>query len=152
MSLAPRRPDRPVVRPTPGVLLGLATLLAACGGPVAFLPGGELAGEVVETPVEDWSFVSASTVHLETRPEDPYSVELNYVVREGRLYIDAAEGRRWHDHLRADPRVRVRFHGKVYPLRAVLVGRPGELPGFDPDRFVYRLDPRTSRASPGERS
>lgn len=25
---------------------------------------------------------------------------------------------------------------------AVLVGRPGELEGFDPDRFVYRLDPR----------
>jgi hypothetical protein len=38
--------------------------------------------------------------------------------------------------------VRVRFSSKIYPLEAVLVGRPGELDGFDEDRFIYRLDPR----------
>ena len=26
----------------------------------------------------------------------------------------------------------------------VLVGKPGELEGFDADRFIYRLDPRTA--------
>lgn len=118
------------------------SVLAACGGPFLVFPGGRLQGEVVDTPVEDWSFVSDAFMDLETRPEDPYSVELNYVVLDGRLYIDPAEGRRWLEHIRADPRVRVRFDGKVYPLRAVLVGRPGELEGFDEDRFVYRLDPR----------
>lgn len=124
-------------------LLGASGLsLLACGGPVLVFPGGELSGEVVEEPVEDWSFVSATFLDLETRPEDPYSVELNYVVRDGKLYIDPAEGRRWLDHIRQDPRVRVRFHGKIYPMRAVLVGRPGELEGFDPTRFIYRLDPR----------
>jgi hypothetical protein len=124
-------------------LLGASSLsLLACGGPVLVFPGGALSGEVVEEPVEDWSFVSATFLDLETRPEDPYSVELNYVVRDGKLYIDPAEGRRWLDHIREDPRVRARFHGKIYPLRAVLVGRPGELEGFDPTRFVYRLDPR----------
>ena len=80
---------------------------------------------------------------LEVRPADPYSVELNYLVRDGQLYIDPAEGRRWFDYIRADPRVRARFGGKIYPLEAVLVGRPGELDGFDADRFVYRLNPRS---------
>jgi hypothetical protein len=37
----------------------------------------------------------------------------------------------------------------VYPLQAVLVGRPGELEGFDADRFVYRLDPRPAAGSAG---
>ena len=81
-------------------------------------------------------------VDLETRPSAPYSVELNYTVRDGNLYIDPAEGRNWLDHIREDPNVRVRFSGKVYPLKALLVGEPGELEGFDEDRFVYQLVPR----------
>jgi hypothetical protein len=124
------------------VLVVVLALLAACGGPVLIFPGGALEGEVVQEPVTDWSFVDDLFVDLETRPEQPYSVELNYFVREGKLYVDPAEGRRWLDHIRADPRVRVRFGGKVYPLEAVLVGRPGELEGFPEDRFIYRLDPR----------
>ena len=122
--------------------------VAACGGPVVpFLPGGALSGEIVETPVDDWSFVGDTFVDLETRPTDPYSVTLNYYVRDGKLYIDPAEGRRWLAHIRADPRVRARFGGRVYPLEAVLVGKPGELEGFDTDRFIYRLDPRDARGS-----
>lgn len=122
-------------------LVGIA-LASGCAGPVLVFPGGELGGTVVEEPVDDWSFVDSAFIDLETRPDDPYSVELNYVVRDGKLYLDPAEGRRWLDHIRADPRVRVRFDGRIYPLKAVLVERPGELEGFDPDRFVYRLDPR----------
>jgi hypothetical protein len=126
-------------------LLTLSFALVAslgCGGPFFILPGGELSGEVSAEPVTDWSFVSDEFVDLETRPSDPYSVELNYVVRDGALYIDPAEGRRWLDHIREDPRVRVRFGGKIYLAQAVLVGKPGELAGFDPTRFIYRLDPR----------
>lgn len=128
--------------PSRAWLAAAAAAALACGGPFLVFPGGALRGEVVSEPVEDWSFVDSLFVDLETRPERPYSVELNYVVRDGRLYIDAAEGRRWHEYLRADPRVRVRFDGRIYPLEAVRVGRPGELEGFDEDRFVYRLDPR----------
>ena len=124
-------------------VLFLSLALSACGGgPFLVFPGGELAGEVVTEPVSDWSFVSDRFVDLETNPDDPYSVELNYFVRDGQLYVDPAEGRTWLEHIRADPRVRVRFAGKVYPLKAVLVGKPGELEGFDADRFIYRLDPR----------
>jgi len=116
--------------------------LCACGGPFLVFPGGELEGEVVEDPVTDWSFVDEPFIDLETRPSAPYSVELNYVVADGKLYIDPAEGRRWLEYIREDPRVRARFAGKIYPLQAVLVGRPGELEGFPEDRFIYRLDPR----------
>ena len=123
-------------------LLTTVLLLGGCGGPLLIIPGGELSGEVVNEPVTDWSFVDDAFVDLETRPEDPYSVELNYFVKDGKLYIDPAEGRRWLDHIREDPRVRVRFGGKVYPATAVLVGKPGELEGFPPDRYVYRLDSR----------
>ncbi|MEE9608086.1 MAG: hypothetical protein V3U03_10155 [Myxococcota bacterium] len=126
------------------LLLGLL-VAAGCGGPFLVFPGGEMRGEVVTEPVEDWSFVTDRFVDLETRPQDPYSVELNYFVRDGKLYIDPAEGRRWLDYLRADPRVRVRFSEKIYPLKAVLVGQPGEIEGFDPDRFVYRLDSRGTK-------
>ena len=119
-----------------------SALLLGCGGPFLVVPGGALRGTVVTEPVADWSFVTDSFVDLETRPDDPYSVELNYFVKDGKLYIDPAEGRRWLDYMRADPRVRVRFEGRVYPLKAVLVGGPGEVEGFDEDRFVYRLDPR----------
>jgi len=124
-------------------LAALSSLLCGCSGPFLFLPGGALRGELHQEPVSDWSFVDARSVALETRPRDPYSVQIGYVVRDGRLYIDAAEGRRWHEYIREDPRVRVRFDGAVYPLEAVLVGRPGELEGFDPERYVYRLDPRS---------
>ena len=123
-------------------LMLLSLLIVACGGPFLIIPGGALSGEVVSEPVEDWSFVTDAFVDLETRPENPYSVELNYFVKRGELYIDPAEGRKWLEYIRADPRVRVRFGNRVYPLEAVLVGRPGELQGFDADRFVYRLDPR----------
>ena len=124
------------------LVFALCLLLTGCGGPFLVFPGGSLRGEVVEEPVTDWSFADDWFVDLETRPSDPYSVELNYVVRDGKLYIDPAEGRRWFDYIREDPRVRVRFGNKVYPATAVLVGGPGEVEGFPPDRYVYRLESR----------
>jgi len=125
------------------LLLGLALAVGSgCGGPLLVFPGGELSGEVATEPVTDWSFVTDRFVDLETRPDDPYSVELNFFVRDGQLFLDPAEGRTWLDHIRADPRVRVRFGTTIYPVKAVLVGAPGEVEGFDRDRFVYRLDPR----------
>ena len=129
--------------PSRAAVLAIALAVAACGGPFLAIPGGRLAGDVVTTPIADWSFADETWLELETRLDDPYSVQLNYFVRDGKLYIDPAEGRTWLDHLRADPRARVRLSGKVYPVAAVLAGKPGELAGFDPERFVYRLDSRS---------
>jgi hypothetical protein len=119
-----------------------AALTLGCGGPFLLIPGGQLAGTVVEQPVQDWTFANDRFVDLETRPEDPYSVELNYIVRDGQLYIDPAEGRKWLEYIRADPNVRVRFGDSIYPVVAVPVGKPGEFEGFDADRYIYRLDSR----------
>ena len=130
---------------TLAALTSLLLTLSACGGPFLVFPGGALRGEVVSEPPTDWSFVEDAFIDLETRPENPYSVELNYIVRDGKLYIDPAEGREWFEYLKADPHVRARFGDKVYLLEAVLVGKPGELEGFDADRFIYRLDPRKGR-------
>lgn len=105
------------------------------------IPGGKLAGPMVTEPVVDWSFVTDPVLDVETRPDAPYSVTLRARLVEGQLYLDPAEGRLWLDHIRADPAVRLRIAGRVYPAQAVLVGAPGELAGFDPTRFVYRLDP-----------
>lgn len=125
-------------------VMALLPLIAwlACGGPLLVIPGGRLSGHPVEGSPADWSSESARFVELETRPEDPYSVQLSYFVVSGKLYLDPAEGRVWLDHLRADPRVRARFGQRIYRLQAVLVAEPGELDGFDPTRFIYRLDPR----------
>lgn len=125
----------------PTMLLA-CSFVAGCGGPFFLIPGGQLSGEVVNEPVADWSFVTDRFVDLETRPSDPYSVEVNYFVKDGNLYIDPAEGRAWLENIREDPRVRVRFGGRIYPLIAVRVDRAEELEGFDADRIVYRLDPR----------
>lgn len=139
MSRNVRTPHR--ARAARRLLCAVFLLLPGCGGPFLVFPGGELSGEVVEEPVEDWSFADDTFMDLEVRPEDPYSVELNYVVEDGKLYIDPAEGRRWFDYLREDPRVRVRFGDRIYAGTAVKVGDPGEIEGFPPDRYVYRIDP-----------
>jgi hypothetical protein len=128
-------------------LLGIAScaVMLACGGPFLVIPGGALSGEVATEPVTDWTFATEySFIDLEVRPSDPYSVVLNYVVKDGNLYIDPKQGRSWFEYLREDPNVRVRFGDTVYPVIAVLVGKPGELEGFDADRFIYRLDSRPS--------
>jgi hypothetical protein len=133
--------SRFVASALPAMLLA-CSLVTGCGGPFLVIPGGELRGEVVNEPVEDWSFIADRFVDLETRPSNPYSVQVNYFVKDGELYIDPAEGRGWLENIREDPRVRVRFGGRIYPLIAVRVDRAEELEGFDADRIVYRLDPR----------
>lgn len=122
--------------------MALPCLLAvgACGGPIGIIPGGALSGE--EASVSAWSEVvsDSGTLDLETDPEDPHSVRIWFVLREGNVYIDPAEDRRWYQNLRADPAVRVRIDGRIYRARAVAVTDPVELQGFDPDRRVQRLE------------
>lgn len=130
------------IRPIGSLVIAAAILFGCEGGPTLVIPGGQLAGTEVAEPVTDWSFVDDRFVDLETRPTDPYSVELDYILRDGQLYIDPSEGKRWLDHIREDDRVRVRFGDRIYRATAVLIGKPGELADFDPDRFIYRLDPR----------
>jgi hypothetical protein len=124
----------------------VVTLLVSCGGPIelipgAFaLPGGKLNGD--EGAASSWDEAAAgyNVMDLETRPEDPYSVRIGFVLRDDNLYIDPAEGRRWYPHLETNPSVRVRFGDTVYRARAIEVTDPTELRGFEPDRHVFRLE------------
>ena len=122
------------------MLLGL---LAACGGPLWGLPGGRLAGN--EAPF-DASVLpgDGGVMALETRPRDPYSVNVGYVVIGGRIYIDPASERNWYQHMLSDPAVRIRIEGAaaVHPMVAVPVASPDILERFDAQRQVFRLDPR----------
>ncbi len=121
-------------------------LLISCGGPAELipggfaLPGGKLSGEEGKASSWDEAAAGHSVMDLETRPRDPYSVRIGFVLRDGNLYIDPAEGRRWYPHLEANPSVRVRFEDAVYRARAIEVTDPSELMGFDPERHVFRLE------------
>lgn len=141
-----------------GAGLALAWL-AACGGPFVVLPGGALDGPVVATPV-DWSFSDeVSTVQLETRPSDPYSVNIWAVGIGDVLYVHAGDNRStWVENMEADPRVRLRIDGPIYELAATRVtGQPefdrfsdaweqkyGGRPGNEnvAEAYLFRLAPR----------
>ncbi len=92
--------------------------LLACG-PFVTIPGGTLSGEIAPVP-DDWSFSDAvETVQLETRPEDPYSVNVWGVAVGRDFYVAAAESSNaWARHIANDDRVRLRIEGKIYELRA----------------------------------
>jgi hypothetical protein len=141
----------------------LAPLLVAaaigCNGPFVLLPGGALDGETRPSPA-DWTFAGDyGTCQLETRPADPYSVNIAFTVLDGRLYINAGDTEtRWVRNITENPRVRLRLDGVLYELRAERVSAPAEIAAFgeawtsqsmfrrDPTRldevWIYRLVPR----------
>ena len=55
------------------LLLGQA---AACGGPFLVFPGGSLSGEVASAPPGGWPALESGVFAVETRPGDPYSVNI----------------------------------------------------------------------------
>ena len=83
-----------------------------------------------------------SLLTLEVRPERPYSVYLRVVMRDDELYIDAAQRRRWHTYLKANPKVRIRLGDVIYPATAVRVDDPEVINQFLAGRTIYRLVPR----------
>ena len=143
-----------------GAGLSLVLLALACG-PLGPLPGGQLSGEVANGAPRDWSFSEAyEVVQLETRPQDPYSVNLWGTAVGDRFYLGSGRGgdSAWVEHIAADAQVRLRVGDKIYELRAVRVEDPEERQRFvdamkrkyewepTPDQraeaWLYRLDPR----------
>jgi len=125
----------------------LACLLGC--GPVLLLPGGELSGPVEAVPA-DWSFSDEiSTIQLETRPTDPYSINIWAVGLADRLYVHAGANRsRWVENLIANPQARVRVGGKLYPMTAIRVEDPAEFATFaDAYKKKYGVRPRNENVS-----
>ncbi len=88
-------------------------------------PGLWLSGEVVTTPVTDWSFASQyKTDKVQTRTwyMIPHSVTTGSIVHNGQLYLTSMfaagvpfpEGKSWVMNVMRDPHVRIRFGNKLY--------------------------------------
>ncbi len=108
-----------------------AFLLAAGCGPLLVFPGGKLDGTAAPVP-NDWSFTQeVETVQLETRPEDPYSVNIWAVGIGPLLYVHAGANRSsWVEHMEANPDVRVRMDDKLFDLLASRVEGQDEFTRF----------------------
>jgi hypothetical protein len=129
------------------VAAAVAFAALACGphGPV---PGGRLTGEVVNAPVDDWSFAKGvETISIETRPGDPYSVNVWFVSHGPRLWVAAGggAGSKWAKNLMADPRVRLLIDGKLYERKAVRTTDQAELDEalvLYQTKYDYQRDPK----------
>ena len=100
------------------------------------LPGGELEGTPKSTP-DDWAFLAeTSIVQIETRPDDPYSINIWAVGLGPVVYLHAGANRAtWVEHLEADPRIRLRVEDDLYELRSTRVETQEEF-----DRFAEAYD------------
>jgi len=104
------------------LLVSLSSLLAGCDEPFIVMSGGALTGEVEDAP-EDWTPLNeVAVVQLETRPEDPYSVNV-WMIASGRdIYVATGKGEtHWTRNIAENPDVRLRVGDKVYELEAYLV-------------------------------
>jgi hypothetical protein len=109
----------------------LATSIAGCSGPFLLMPGGALDGPTAEVP-NDWSIADAvETVQLETRPADPYSVNIWVIGLGENLYVHAGASRStWVENMEADPNVRLRVGESIYELAAARVESQDEFDRF----------------------
>ena len=119
-------------------LVGTLTILLFATGCGPFIPlaSGELTGN--DTPVPaTWELLDdVSTVQVETRPIDPYSVNLWVVAIDDVAYIHAGDNRtNWVEHLESDPSARMRVDESIYTLRAARVSTQEEF-----DRFSVAYD------------
>ncbi|XOV84618.1 MAG: hypothetical protein ACFHXK_05760 [bacterium] len=126
-----------------GFALAVLIVLGGCSGPLLWLPGGALSGP--EAPLSAAPVpAEGGVLVLETRPENPYSVNIGYTVIDGQIYVDPAAERQWYQYMAANPEVRIRLEGSqsVYPALAVAVEDPQLLARFEPDRMVLRFEAR----------
>ena len=100
-------------------------------------PGLWLKGNLVTTPVTDWSFADhVDTVKVQTRTWYliPHSVTTYCVALNGRLYLDSfypegaeyPHGRSWNENVARDPHVRLKIGNNLYDVTLVHVTDPAE--------------------------
>jgi hypothetical protein len=128
----------------------LSASIAGCGGPFVLLPGGALEGSLAAAP-DDWSFTDAvDTVQLETRPDDPYSVNIWVIAIGDTLYVHAGANRAtWVENMEADPNVRLRVNESIYELAASRVDSQEEFDRFS-DGYEQKYGRRPRNESVAE--
>lgn len=124
------------------VLIVLLLLVLPITGfePHGRMPGLWLKGDVVTTPVTDWSFTDAvETVKVQTNTRYllPHSVTTNCVSYNGQLYLTSLyragltypQGRGWNTNIARDPHVRIKVGNNLYDRSLSLVTDPAEYDG-----------------------
>lgn len=121
--------------------------LAACSNPFLLSSGGALEGKTVAVP-DDWSFTDAvDTIQFETRPADPYSVNLWVIALGEHLY--GANRSTWVENIDADPNVRLRVNDSIYELAATRVEGQEEFDRFS-DAYEKKYGRRPRNENIGE--
>ena len=106
-------------------------------GPNGPRPGLWLKGDLVTTPVADWSFTdSIHDVEIQTNTWYllPHSVTINCVSYKGQLYLASfypaglayPHGRSWNENVARDPHVRIKIGDHLYDRTLALVTDPAE--------------------------
>lgn len=101
-------------------------------------PGLWLSGDVVTTPVADWSFLSQyKTDKVQTRTwyMVPHSVTTGFIVHDGQLYLTSMfaagvpfpQGKAWVSNVMRDPHVRLKFGKNIYDRVLSPVTDPNEI-------------------------
>ena len=100
-------------------------------------PGLWLSGEVVTTPVADWSFATqyrTDKVQTRTWYMIPHSVTTGFIVHNGQLYLTSnfaarvpfPQGKSWVSNVIRDPHVRLKFGNNLYDCTLSHVTDPDE--------------------------
>jgi len=120
-----------------GALICLALLLVVLRitglNPHDRIPGLWLTGELVTTPVNDWSFLDqVPNIKLQTSTRFllPHSVTINCLAYNGQFYVSSTHPigapRSWDENVMRDPHVRIKIGDKLYDRTLVLVADPAE--------------------------
>jgi hypothetical protein len=120
-----------------GIIVCLAVLLVVLRitglNPHDRIPGLWLTGELVTTPVADWSFLdNVPNIKIQTRSRFllPHSVTINCIAYKGQFYVTSTHPvgapRSWNENVMRDPHVRIKIGDKLYDRTLVAVTDPAE--------------------------
>jgi len=119
-----------------GLIILLVAFASGCLDPKDRRPGLGLSGELVDEPINDWSFSDQyPLIYLETQTWYliPHSVTTVCAGLGEKLYVPSIyyEGGEWPDkywnsNVSSDPRVRLKMGDKIYERKAVVVEDPVE--------------------------
>lgn len=131
------KPFKTVVAALVGTVLALLVLLSVFRtmglNPRGPRPGLWLSGELVTTPIEDWSFANSYPlveVQTNTWYRIPHSVTIYCVSYQKHLYLQSI-GKVWKRNVVRDPHVRIKIGNQLYDRLVTYVNDPSEYSGVE---------------------
>jgi hypothetical protein len=93
------------------------------------MPGLWLKGDVVTTPVTDWSYTD-QIKQIKIQTQTPYLLPLSVTiwcgVYNGNLYVTSNPGKMWNDDIMRDPHVRLKIGNQLFDRTLAVVNDPAE--------------------------